>query len=48
MAESAPGVNRFQMVADPRLQPLAPTAPERHTRIDDWRALREAIEAAVF
>ena len=48
VAESAPGVNRFQMVADPRLQPLAPTAPERHTRIDDWRALREAIEAAVF
>ena len=46
--ESAPGVNRFQMVADPRLQPLAPTAPERHTRIDDWRTLREAIEAAVL
>ena len=48
VAESAPGVNRFQMVGDPRLQPLAPTAPERHTRIDDWRTLREAIEAAVL
>lgn len=48
VAESAPAVTRFQMVADPRLQPLAPTAPERHARIDDWRTLREAIEAAVF
>lgn len=48
VAESAPGVTRFQMVADPRLQPLAPTAPERHTRIDDWHTLREAIETAVF
>ncbi len=48
VAESAPAVTRFQMVADPRLQPLAPTAPERHARIDDWRTLRDAIEAAVF
>ena len=48
VAESAPSVRRFQMVADPRLQPLAPTAPERHARIDDWRELREAIEAAVL
>jgi len=48
VAESAPQVSRFQMVADPRLRPLAPSAPDRHPRIDDWRQLREAIEAAVF
>lgn len=45
---SAPEVTRFQMVADPRLRPLAPSAPERHRRIDDWREMREAIEAAVL
>lgn len=48
VAESAPQVSRFQMVADPRLRPLAPSAPDRHPRIDDWRQLREAIEAAIF
>lgn len=48
VAESAPQVSRFQMVADPRLRPLAPSAPDRHPRIDDWRQLRGAIEAAVF
>lgn len=46
--QSAPHVHRFQMVADPRLQPLAPTAPDRHRRIDDWGELRQAIEAAIF
>lgn len=44
VAQSAPAVSRFQMVADPRLQPLAPSAPDRHPRIDDWRELRDAIE----
>ena len=48
VAERAPSVSRFQMVADPRLQPLAPAAPDRHRRIDDWGELREAIEAAVL
>lgn len=48
VAESAPQVRRFQMVADPRLQPLAPTAPDRHRRIDDWAELRAAIEATVL
>jgi hypothetical protein len=48
VAERAPTVSRFQMVADPRLRPLAPAAPDRHRRIDDWRELREAIEASVF
>ena len=46
--QSAPHVHRFQMVADPRLQPLAPTAPDRHRRIDDWDELRRAIEATIF
>jgi hypothetical protein len=40
VAEAAPAVHRFQMVADPRLRDIAPTAPDRHPRIDDWAALR--------
>ena len=44
---SAPAVHRFQMVADPRLRPLAPTAPERHRRIDDWPALQRAVANAL-
>ena len=44
---SAPAVHRFQMVADPRLRPLAPAAPERHRRIDDWPELRAAVAAAL-
>ena len=47
VAEHAPQIVRFQSVADERLRPLAPTAPERHTRIDDWDHLGKAIEAAV-
>ena len=47
VAEHAPQVVRFQNVADERLRPLAPSAPERHTRIDDWDELRAAIEAVV-
>jgi hypothetical protein len=40
---SAPAVHRFQMVADPRLRPMAPTAPDRHRRIDNWPELQAAI-----
>ena len=43
VAFEAPGVHRFQMVADERLRPMAPTAPERHCRIDDWDELGAAI-----
>lgn len=43
VAEAAPHVARFQMVADPRLRPLAPAAPERHRRIDEWDSLAEAM-----
>jgi hypothetical protein len=46
--QSAPEVHRFQMVADPRLQPLAPCAPDRHRRIDDWAEMHRAIEATIF
>jgi hypothetical protein len=45
--EHAPAVHRFQMVADPRLRPLAPAAPDRHRRIDEWPALRDAVAAAL-
>jgi hypothetical protein len=48
VAEHAPAVATFQHVADERLRPLAPSAPDRHPRIDDWAELAEAIEAAVL
>jgi hypothetical protein len=47
VAEHSPETATFQHVADERLRPLAPTS-ERHTRIDDWQELAEAIEAAVL
>jgi len=47
VAEAAPAVHRFQHVADPRLRPLAPSALQRHPRIDDWSELQAAIESAV-
>jgi hypothetical protein len=47
VAEAAPQVARFQMVADPLLRPIAPTAPERHTRIDHWPELAQAVQAAL-
>jgi hypothetical protein len=48
VAQSAPWVTRFQMVADERLRPLAPSDPERHTRIDLWSDLKPAIERKLF
>jgi hypothetical protein len=47
VAQAAPRVHRFQMVADDRLRPLAFTAPDRHPRIDDWPTLHRAIAAAL-
>jgi hypothetical protein len=47
VAEHSPATATFQHVADERLRPLAPSAPERHPRIDDWAELGAAIEAAV-
>lgn len=46
-AASAPAVARFQTVADARLRALAPAAPERHRRIDDWAELGPAIAEAI-
>jgi hypothetical protein len=47
VAEAAPAVRRFQTVADERLRPMAPSAPERHPRIDHWPDLADALEAAL-
>jgi hypothetical protein len=47
VADLAPGVHRFQMIADRRLRELAFGAPERHHRIDDWPEMAEAIAAAL-
>ncbi|MDB5474648.1 MAG: hypothetical protein JWP49_159 [Phenylobacterium sp.] len=47
VAEHSPATATFQHVADERLRPLAPAAPERHPRIDDWAELGEAIERAI-
>ena len=47
VTEHAGGAATFQHVADERLRPLAPTAPDRHRRIDDWVELGEAIETAL-
>lgn len=48
VAERAPTVGRFQMVSDERLRPLAPSAPDRHVRIDEWPLLKRAIEERLF
>jgi FMN phosphatase YigB (HAD superfamily) len=48
VAEHAPRTATFQHVADERLRPLAPSAPDRHPRIDDWSDLALAIEQAVL
>lgn len=48
VANSAPDVGRFQMVSDTRLRPLAPSAPDRHSRIDLWPDLKTVIEGRLF
>jgi hypothetical protein len=48
VAESAPSVSRFQMIADERLRPYAPSILDRHPRHDEWPALKAAIEAAIL
>jgi phosphoglycolate phosphatase-like HAD superfamily hydrolase len=47
VAQEAPAVATFQLVADQRLRPLAYAAPDRHPRIDDWDELGKAIAAAI-
>jgi hypothetical protein len=46
VAEHSPQTATFQHVADLRLRPLAPRS-DKHPRIDDWKELGEAIEAAI-
>jgi hypothetical protein len=43
----APHVHRFQSVADERLRPFAPSAPDRHPRFDTWVDLAPAIARAL-
>jgi len=47
VAEAAPHVSRFQLVADERLRPHAHSAPERHPRYDDWADLQAAVLEAI-
>lgn len=47
VAEHAPAVARFQLVADPALRPMAP-ASDTHPRVDDWAALEPLLERALF
>lgn len=47
VAQEAPTVRTFQMVADHRLRPFAPCAPDRHPRLDEWSALGPAIAASL-
>ncbi|PTS90260.1 MULTISPECIES: hypothetical protein [unclassified Caulobacter] len=48
VAATAPAITRFQMVSDERLRPLAPSAPDRHARIDSWPHLKAAIAERLF
>ena len=47
VADRAPAVHRFQMVADERLRPYAYADTARHKRIDHWPALADAIADAL-
>ena len=47
VAEAAPHVRRFQLVADERLRPHAYSAPDRHPRYDDWADLQAAVLEAI-
>ena len=46
--DSAPEVDRFQIVADTRLRPFAPTAPDRHYWAEDWAQLEPALRHRLF
>lgn len=48
VADAAPHVSRFQLVADERLRPHAHSAPERHPRYDDWADLQAAVLEAIL
>lgn len=46
-AESAPAVARFQIIADHRLRPFAPTVPDKHDLHEHWATLGPALGAAI-
>ncbi|MDB5469644.1 MAG: hypothetical protein JWR84_1204 [Caulobacter sp.] len=48
VAADAPDVVRFQMIADERLRPYAPTDPARHVWADDWATMEPAIRAKLL
>ena len=43
VAEAAPTIRRFQMIADTRLRPFAHSAIDRHPRHDDWAEMEPAL-----
>ena len=43
VAKHSPDTWRLHMVAEPRLAPAVPTAPEAHARIDDWATATDWI-----
>lgn len=43
VAKHSPETWRLHMVAEPRLAPAVPTAPEAHARIDDWATATDWI-----
>lgn len=45
--KDAPAVKRFQIIADERLRPFAPTAPDRHDLHEAWTTLAPALKAAL-
>lgn len=47
VAESAPDVARFQMIADERLRPFAPMRPEQHLWADDWPQMEALIRSSL-
>ena len=46
VAEHAPAVARFQLVADPAIRAMAPGA-DTHQRVEDWAALEPLLERAL-
>ena len=46
VAEHAPAVARFQLVADPALRTMAPRS-ERHAAVEDWAVLEGELRAAL-
>ncbi|MDP1738271.1 MAG: hypothetical protein Q8L23_12645 [Caulobacter sp.] len=46
-AADAPAVARFQIIADQRLRPFAPTVPDKHPLHEEWATLGPALRNAI-